>query len=288
MSRPDDRRTIQVGIIGLGLIGGSIARDLAATGYRVLAHDRDRATLDDACAAGVVHQRIGDSLEGAGEADILVVAVHVSALYDVLAAARPYLAKARLIMDVGSTKRSAIAAAESLEIGDRFVGSHPMAGDHRSGFAASRRGLFAGAPVYLCPTRSTRQDALDRARELWSVLGAQPEMIDAGLHDLRMAYASHLPRAMSTALALAIGGAGVERAHLGPGGRDATRLAAGSVDMWAAIATDNADTLVEAISALEAHVVQLRRALERRDANALRALFEDARAWAVADRRTSV
>lgn len=266
------------GVIGLGLVGGSVARDLAARGVRVLAYDRDPATIDQARAEGVVAEPMDASLAGLRDAEVVIVAVPVTSLSDVLAAA-PRLPNARLITDVGSTKRSAIATAEVLGIGERFVGSHPMAGDHRSGWTASRQGLFANARVYLCRTQHTREDAISLAQELWRALDACPEVIAADAHDHLVAYASHLPQTVSTALALALADAGVSRALLGQGGRDATRLAGGSVEMWSAIAGDNADALLPAIAALEAQLQRLRGALERGDENAIRDILSAARAW---------
>jgi prephenate dehydrogenase len=179
MSDTERRLTFRsAGVIGLGLIGGSVARDLAALGVRVLAYDRDPATMEMARAEGVVDEPLDASLAGLHDAEVVIVAVPVSSLSNVLAAA-PRLPHGRLITDVGSTKRSAIATAEAVGIGERFVGSHPMAGDHRSGWTASRRGLFAGARVYLCRTRDAHEDALTLAHELWRALGACPEVIDA-------------------------------------------------------------------------------------------------------------
>lgn len=269
---------LTVGVIGLGLIGGSIARDLTALGVRVLAYDSDPATIDLARAEGAVAEALNVSLDGLQDTEVIIVAVPVSALHEVLAAAPP-IPRARLVTDVGSTKRSAIRTAESLGIGDRFVGSHPMAGDHRSGWRASRAGLFDSARVYLSRTEQTREDAFALAQELWQALGASPEEIAADAHDQLLAYASHLPQTVATALALALADAGVSRASLGPGGRDATRLAGGSVAMWTAIARDNADELLPAITALEAQLERLKAALARGDEGSIRAIFNTARTW---------
>ncbi|MEX2153070.1 MAG: prephenate dehydrogenase [Gemmatimonadaceae bacterium] len=283
MSDIEERLTFRTaGVIGLGLIGGSVARDLAALGVRVVAYDRDPATMESACAEGVVAEPLGTSLTGLSDAEVVIVAVPVSALRDVLRAAPP-LPLARLITDAGSTKRSAIMTAEALGIGERFVGSHPMAGDHRSGWAASRRGLFNGAKVYLCRTRQSCEDAVTGAHDLWRALGGSPEEIAPDAHDRLLAYASHLPHAVSAALALTLESAGVTRAALGAGGRDATRLAGGSVEMWTAIARDNADDLLPCLVALEAHLQRLRAALERGDEASLRDLFRTARSWSFRD-----
>jgi prephenate dehydrogenase len=266
------------GVIGLGLIGGSIARDLHALGVRVLGYDRDGATLDRACAEGAVDRALDASLAGLEDADVVIVAVPVSSLPDVLRtiAASP---GARLITDVGSTKRSAIAAAESIGVGERFVGSHPMAGDHRAGWGASRKGLFAGATVYLCRTRRTGEEPVALAQDLWRALGARTQIIDAEMHDHLLAHSSHLMQSVATALALTLEKAGVSRSELGPGGRDSTRLAGGSVEMWSAIARDNADALVPAIHELETQLERLRTALAERDESAIRQLLSTARSW---------
>lgn len=265
-------------MIGLGLIGGSVARDLSALGVRVLAYDRDPSTIDMACAEGVVDEPLDASLAGLQDAEVVIVAVPVTTFRDALAAASS-LPLARLITDVGSTKRSALVTAEALGIRERFVGSHPMAGDHRSGWLASRSGLFAAARVYVCRTQHTREEPFALAQELWRALGACPEEIDPDAHDRLLAYASHLPHAASAALALALADAGVSHANLGPGGRDTLRVAGGSVEMWTAIARDNADALVPAIAALEAQLQRVSAALARGDEGTIRDIFDAARAW---------
>lgn len=269
-----------VAVLGLGLIGGSLARDLSARGVRVMGYDADAATLDAACTAAVVHQRLEASLAGLEGATIVIVAVPVSATRDVLTAASTHLARASLVMDVGSTKRTALAIAQSLGIAERFVGSHPMTGDHRSGWSAARRGLFAGATVYLCPTGITRAGPLALAHELWAALGARVQIIDADVHDARVALSSHLPHVASAAIALALSRANVGMGELGPGGRDVVRIAASSPDLWTAIALDNADAILGALAALESELGQFERALTTRDERALHALFSAARAWA--------
>jgi prephenate dehydrogenase len=266
-------------VVGLGLIGGSVARELAARGLRVLAHDREPRSMEAALREGAVHAALGPGLEGVQEADLLVLAVPVDRASEVLRAALPRLERARLVTDVGSTQRSISAAAEALGVGARFVASHPLAGDHRSGWEASRTGLFREARVFLSPTPSTRGESLRRATELWTELGARPEVVDAAEHDRRLAWTSHLPQCASTALALALEGAGVGRAELGPGGRDATRLAGSSPEMWAAILLDNASEVGAALDALQARLEELREAVEGGDAGRIRALFRAGRGW---------
>lgn len=266
-----------VAIIGLGLMGGSLARDLAARGARVAGADADPEALRAARAAGVV-ARPADAAALA-EAELLVLAVPVTAAPEALRRALPHLAPGALVTDLGSTKGSIAAAAEAAGIGARFVGSHPLAGDHRAGWEAGREGLYRDALVYLCPAPSTAPAALARAARLWEELGARPRKMDATEHDRLLAWSSHLPQLTATALAGTLAEAGVPHAALGPGGRDTTRLAASSPEMWAAIALDNAPALAPALDALRERLRQLQDAVAAGDAEALRRLFREGRSW---------
>jgi prephenate dehydrogenase len=271
-----DRDT--VGVVGLGLIGGSIARDLAARGTPVAGYDADTAALDAACAEGIV-RRLESDLAGLEGCSIVIVAVPVSATVEVLTATARHMARADLVTDVGSTKRSAVGAATSLGLGERFVGSHPMAGGHRGGWSASRTGLFAGATTYLCPTESTASDALHRAKELWTSLGARPRVLDAHDHDRRVAFTSHMPHAVSAALALALSNAKCPLGDLGPGGRDMLRIAGSSPELWTGIIRDNADAVRDALAALRSELDAVSGALDAQNEQALRGLLTAAQKW---------
>jgi prephenate dehydrogenase len=260
-------------VIGLGLIGGSVARDLAARGIHVLGHDRDPTTLAEALRDGGIHEALTAELDA--DADLVVIAVPVSAAVRVLRALGPRLRSAALITDVGSTKSTVVAAAEEAGLGARFVGSHPLAGDHRSGWSASRAGMFGDARVFLSPTASTAPDALQAAHALWRELGAVTEVVDAAEHDRRLASISHLPQALATALASLLAHEGIARADLGPGARDMTRLAGSSPEMWTGIAADNASYLLPAVAALEERLGALRAALAQGDEAWLRRFFEE-------------
>ena len=265
-------------IIGLGLVGGSIARDLAAQGVRVSGFDAHDGHLAKALHEGIVHRALDPSLAGVKAVELVVIAVPVDEAVAVLERIAVFGPPARLIMDVGSTKARIVAAAASVGLGSRFVGAHPMAGGHRSGWDASSSGLFNGARVYLCPAGAT-DDALHLARELWEVLGARPMCIDAAEHDRMLAWTSHLPHVASTAVALALSRVGFGRPDLGPGGRDITRLAGSSPAMWTAIARENAAQIDAALAAAEDEIAGFRRALASSDSKELRDRFTAAREW---------
>ena len=264
-------------IVGLGLMGGSLARDLAARGVRVRAYDVDETQVDDAIGAGVLTGRVRADLEDLA-ADLIVIAVPVDAAVPVLRRATPFVGAARLVTDLGSTKARIVAAAQEAGLAPRFVGSHPMAGDHRSGWPSARAGLFVGARVYLCPA-TPDGDAASLAARLWADLGAAPQPIAPGEHDHRLAWASHLPHVAAASLALALAEAGISRGELGPGGRDATRLAGSSAELWSAIALENAAELDAALAGAEREIASFRRALMHADAGAVRRRFAAARNW---------
>lgn len=269
-----------VAIIGLGLMGGSLARELAASGVHVLGYDADPDTAQRASESGVLSGVLDDSLEGVTAADLVVLAVPVNRAEQALARALPWIGTNSVITDLGSTKRSIEEAAIRMGVAERFVGSHPLTGDHRSGWGASHRDLYAWQRVYLCPTPSTRPQALERIRGLWEAVGALPEIIEATEHDRRVAWTSHLPQLTSTALGLALAGAEQPRADLGPGGRDATRLASSSPEMWSAICADNAAFIEPALLEIERQLAALREAIARRDEGEIGVLFARARTWA--------
>ena len=269
----------RVAVIGLGLIGGSLARALAARDVRVMGYDSSPDSLDAAEGEGIVHERLNAQLDGIERADVVVFALPVDATLAVLPRVSAKLTRAQLVMDVASTKRSIVAAAEAAGLGARYVGAHPLTGSHRSGWRASRAGLFDEARVFLCPTSSTTPDVLELAEGFWRGVRAGVEVLDAETHDEQMAWRSHLPHVMSTALALALRESGIQRSALGPGGRDMTRLAGGDPSMWTAIAEDNVMALLAAVDALEHQLVVLRDALQRHDREATREFFATGCEW---------
>jgi prephenate dehydrogenase len=266
-------------IIGLGLMGGSLARDLASAGVRVSAYDANTDVVAAAIEAGVVSEPLDHSLRGVASADRIVIAIPVDVALEALDVIAVQAAPDAVITDVGSVKRRIERRALELGIGARFVGSHPLTGDHRSGWIASRSSLYAGVPVFVCPTEQTEPRALEGVNALWRTLGANVEEIDATGHDHRMAWLSHLPQVVSSALASALAGSGYNAGQLGPGGRDVTRLAASSPDLWAAIGSTNADFIGAALDELLRSLEEFRGALTRRDESELRALFDQGRRW---------
>lgn len=278
---PDIESVGVVGIIGLGLIGGSVAHDLAAAGVRVIGFDRDPDVLDEGVASGVVQARAASPLELVGAVDVLLIAAPLDAalaLLDDVARSDAVRTGRTIVMDVGSTKKSIVDAANATSLRTCFVGAHPLAGDHRSGFAAARPHLFRRKPVYLCPAAATSETVRQRAVTFWQLHGALPHVIDAAEHDELLAWTSHLPQAVSSALAHTLDGAGISHDQLGPGGRDATRLAASDPDLWTTILLDNARHVSDALQQAGHTLDLFRRAIDARDHATLRRLLTQGRA----------
>jgi prephenate dehydrogenase len=274
-----------VAVLGLGLIGGSLARDLHEAGLEVVGYDRNNEVLQAAQASGVLSDVLGANLEGLERMETVVLAVPVGVAPQLLENALPRLQDARLITDVGSTKAAICQRAQDLGLGSRFVGAHPFAGDHRSGWEASRSGLFRDARVFLCPLPDSTADAVERARRLWQQIGAQTEVTTAEEHDTRLAWTSQLPQLASSALALALAAAAVPRAELGRGGLDATRLAGSSPDVWTDVVLENAEQAARAMVALEQQITELRIQIQTRNEAAIHDALAGALRWTLDTKR---
>jgi prephenate dehydrogenase len=266
-------------VLGLGLIGGSVARARHEMGDFVWGLDIDAATARGARDAGVVDAIVSESLEELREAHVVVLAVPVTSAPALLTRIAPFIRSAELVMDVGSTKRAIVSHAESVGLGARFVGAHPMAGGAGSGWSTSQAALFRNARIYLCATTSTESGVLQRASTWWSDLGGRPEVIAAEDHDTMVAYTSHLPQVLSTLLAQTLAGVGLYRDSLGPGGRDMTRLSEAGPEMWAPILTANRDAIAAALHSFESRLAALHEAVVSGDEPRLAAAMAAGRTW---------
>lgn len=263
-------------VVGLGLIGGSMARRLLAAGHTVIGFDRDADTVDAARALGIDARQSCEDLAQLS-CDVVILAVPVLSIIPLL----PQLADsdARLVIDVASTKRAVVEVADAV-LPNRFVGCHPLAGSHESGFAAARADLFVSAPVFICPTAQTSPVALRAAQQFWHLFGARVELMDPEEHDRELAAASHLPQTLATVLANALHTAAIEPNRLGPGGRDMTRLAASDPRVWADILLTNRDNLRHNIADVVAGLEEVLTALDQHDGGRLTSVLAAGQRWA--------
>jgi prephenate dehydrogenase len=253
---------VRLGVVGLGLMGASFAQALRRTRpeIEIVGVDSDPATMATALERGIIRE---PGIEGA---DVIMLAVPPPAIRDLL----PNLPRFALVTDMASTKaRIMVWAAEAAV---DFVGGHPMCGREASGIDAADPDLFAGAAWVL-----TRLDS--RVEDLVRAVGSYPVVMDPERHDRLVAAISHSAFVLSAAYTLAVAGSREwpDMAGLASSGfRDMTRLAAGSPEMYAGIASTNAENLVEWLLLIEQQVAKLRRHVEAGDPRLVE-LFEEAR-----------
>ncbi|HYS16343.1 MAG TPA: prephenate dehydrogenase/arogenate dehydrogenase family protein [Candidatus Binatia bacterium] len=266
----------ELAIVGVGLLGGSVAKAARVGGLarRIIGVGRDPARLRPALDDGTLDAAVTDLDAGVRAADFVLLAAPVLAIEGLLERVWRAAPDGSLITDVGSTKRNIVRAAERLAAGRplAFVGSHPLAGSEQSGYRVARADLFRGATVVVTPTEGTELAALKKATEFWEALGARVSALDPETHDRTVAAISHLPHLIACAL---VDGAGrVEPAALelaARGFRDTTRIAAGDPDMWTEIFLANRDALSASVEAFRQALADLQRAIDAGGADALRA-----------------
>jgi prephenate dehydrogenase len=269
-----------LGVIGLGAIGGSIARQAKRAGVtRVLGWSPDTAERAAAAREGAVDDSPARAVDVARVADFLILAAPPAANLELLDALVPLLRDGALATDVSSVKRPIVQRAAAARLGARFAGSHPLAGTHRRGFDASRTELFRGAVVYVTPVADGEAAAREIAHFWESVLEAQPVVMDAARHDAQVALASHLPQAIASLLASVLADRLPPGATLGPGARDVTRLAASEPNLWTEILLMNRDVVLPELRALHEPLAELERALEAGDAAAVTQWLDKGSRW---------
>lgn len=286
----------KLAVIGVGLIGGSFAlalRRARAVG-RVVGVGRTRRNLAAALARGVVDEVEARAERAVRGADLVLLAAPVGQTPGLLAAIAPHLAPFAVVMDAGSTKRDAVAAARRF-LGaalPRFVPAHPIAGTEKSGAESAFADLYRGRCVVLTPLPETSARALALARRAWERCGARVVRLEPAEHDALLAAVSHLPHVVAFALVNALARRPDARRafRFAAGGlQDTVRIAGSSPEMWADICVANRDALLDALEGYRGELDQVRAAIERGDRRALERMFERARRvrarWLVNRRR---
>jgi prephenate dehydrogenase len=269
----------RIGIVGLGLIGGSIARaarQLWPTSLVIAVDNKD--VLETAMRLHAIDVA-ADDLIVLAEADIVILAAPVKQNIALLEKLDEHVRQPAVITDTGSTKREIVEAARSLPPRFTFVGGHPLAGAARGGLEHARPDLFAGRPWLLTPQSGRPAESLEKLISFIRALGAEPRTMTVEAHDRMLAYLSHLPQLTASALMQVVGEA-VGQDGLGLAGRglaDTTRLASSPADIWKDIAETNADQIGPALDALIAILQDLRRDLP--EGERLTEIFDEAARW---------
>ncbi|MBI1967557.1 MAG: prephenate dehydrogenase/arogenate dehydrogenase family protein [Gemmatimonadetes bacterium] len=273
-------RPSTLGIIGLGAIGGSIARQAKLAGIpTVLGWSPAPGERVAAAQQGALDDSPHRAQDIARAVELLVLAAPPAANLQLLETLAPHLPGSALVTDTGSVKRAIVGRAEALGLGRRFAGSHPLAGSHRRGFEASQADLFRGAVVYVTPAANGDGAAREIAHFWEDVLEAEAVMVEASRHDAQLAVTSHVPQVIASLLGNFLARHAPPGASFGSGARDATRLAASDSALWTEILLMNRDEILPALRSLEEPLGTLERALETGDAGALSAWLGRASAW---------
>ncbi|HWW88273.1 MAG TPA: prephenate dehydrogenase/arogenate dehydrogenase family protein [Vicinamibacterales bacterium] len=269
----------KIGIVGLGLIGGSIAlaaREIWPKSLVIAVDDKD--VLETAMRLHAIDVA-ADDLIVLAEADLVVLAAPVKQNIELLAQLDDYVRQPAIVTDTSSTKREIVRAAALLPPRFTFVGGHPLAGAAQSGLQHARPDLFNGRPWLLTPTTEASADAVDKLSSFIRAFGSEPRVVGVDAHDQLLAFLSHLPQLTASALMAVVGDAcgpsGLALA--GNGLADTTRLAASPPDIWRDIAATNADDIGAALDRLIALLQELRDDLPRGDR--LTEVFEEAQKW---------
>lgn len=270
-----------VGIIGLGLIGGSMAIDLKRRGFAqtVLGVEKDPVAAEAAKTIGLV-DRVVPFQECIEKADIIVVAVPVGTAVKLVPDILDRLASEKIVIDVCSTKTQICHAVKYHPRRRQFVATHPMAGTEYSGPWAAQPGLFDGRACIFADSEESAPQALKTIESLYATLNMRPVYMNAEQHDVHTAYVSHISQVTSYALALTVLDKEKDEKHifdLASGGFASTvRLAKSSADMWVPILTQNHDNVLQVIDTYIEKMQEIRDAVFSYDEDRLRELIAEA------------
>lgn len=272
-------------VIGVGLIGGSLARALRAAGKveQIVGCGRGKANLDEAVALGVIDRSTHDIAEAVRDADVVFLSVPLGAMRGAFAAMRDSLPATALITDGGSAKGSVVADCQAAapELLARFVPGHPIAGTENNGVAASFAELYQNRRVILTPLAENDAASVVRVREMWQACGAEVTEMPVQHHDEVLAATSHLPHMLAFGLVdmLARLKENDEVFRYAAGGfRDFTRIASSNPVMWRDICIANRQALGPMLAAFADEMNELAARIGAADGDALLAIFERAKA----------
>lgn len=252
----------RLAVIGVGLLGGSVAKAARAQGIarEVIGIGRDATRLRAAVDDGALDRATVDLADGLRDADFVLLAAPVRTIEALLERTWTAIAPDAIVTDVGSSKGAIVRKAEALarRTPRTFVGSHPMAGSEKSGYRMARADLFQGALVVVTPTQASEPPAVKTVTAFWEHLGARVMELEPDAHDRAVAAISHLPHLVACALVDAVTRDSPEALTIAARGfRDTTRIAAGDPRMWQEIFLANRASLADAVGAFRRALADL-------------------------------
>jgi prephenate dehydrogenase len=276
----------RLAVIGVGLIGGSLARALREKGEvgEIVGIGRGTANLERAVELGVIDRYCHDAVDGVSGADMVFLATPVCTIADMVSRIAPVLAPGAIVTDGGSVKAEIVNACEPLmRAGTFFVGGHPIAGTEKSGVEASFASLYQGRRCIITPTPATDPAAVAKVTRMWELAGSDVVLMDVVKHDRVVAAISHLPHMVAYSLVNAVGeydrcDENILKYSAG-GFRDFTRIASSDPAMWRDIALMNRAGILEMMDVFSGYLGELRQLVDREDGDGLAEFFTRSRAF---------
>ena len=268
---------MRVGIVGLGLIGGSFAKAYQEAGHDVLAFDRDESVLSFAQLEGAVSAPL--TKENIGTCDLVLVAIYPEAAVNYVRDMAPYIGTKPMVIDCCGTKRAVCEACFPLaeQYGFTYLGGHPMAGTHNSGFKYATATMYHGAPMVLVPADFNNIELLSRVKELLSPAGfGRFSVTTAEKHDEMIAFTSQMAHVVSNAY-IKSPTAGSHKGFSAGSYKDLTRVAWLNPQMWAELFLENKDFLMRELNILIENLQKYELAMEQDDLPGLTALLDEGR-----------
>jgi len=264
----------KIAIIGLGLMGGSLALALKGRCTALYGIDSDSATLELARRQKIVDRADSDPANLLPEADLVVLATPVLAILTLLEQLPSFTANPCIVLDLGSTKRLVVEAMSRLP--ERFdpIGGHPICGKEKLSLANAERTLYYAALFLLTPLKRTSESARSAAHQIIEALGAKAAILEAAEHDRILASTSHLPFLISSALALAT--PTDVASFVGPGFRSASRLAGTPISMMLGVLQSNQENVLDVLHCLQNKLVEVESALASKNYSQLELILNEA------------
>ena len=268
----------KITIIGLGLIGGSLALAIKEKklAKEITGVSRRKSTIDRAIKNKIVDFATLDLKSGVKDSDLVIISTPVLKIAEIAKSIAPFLRKGAILTDAGSTKRCVVKDIEKAKLKDiYFVGSHPIAGSEKSGIKYADKDLFKRACCILTKTKNTDPKAVAMLKKFWGRLGMRVVIMPPDTHDRLLSRMSHLPHAVSVSLANSAGKDGLKFAA--GGFKDTTRIASGEPELWKDIFFTNRDNLIKDIKILKKELLKIETALKSNNSRAILKLLSRAK-----------
>ena len=272
----------KITIVGVGLIGGSLAKaikekNLAKT---VFGYGRDRSRLEEAKKSNIIDDYSTQIEEAVNHADIIVIATPVGTFRNIFSEVKPLIADDVIISDVGSTKTNIVDIAKEI-LGDKsqcFVPAHPIAGKEKSGFEASDGNLYNGKKVIITPIEDNSSESIQVIESMWKNVGAEVDFMSPQSHDDLLGMTSHLPHMLAFSLVNYLVDQNPSASiYAGGGFKDFSRIASGDAVMWRDICLQNKDKIITHLRGYQSTVEELIDAIDQEESDKLELLFATAK-----------